>query len=196
MGIIVQANQQELHPVGEYLLQITGNGLSKKGNGKITMDFQFAEGPLKGKTIRRNCNPTVSPNSDLGKLLMAAGVNVAAIPPGQQFDLDIMNGKYVWGTLTHYNNPAGGTTNSLTTFRSVAGTGVPAAPAAAAPAQAYVPLTQAPAQTYVPPKQPAPAPAQTTYVPPTTPQTFVPPQQTASAPSAPVAGATPAKINF
>lgn len=186
MGIIVKANQQELHQVGDYLLQITGNELSRKGNGKIQIAFQFADGPLKGKTIKRNCNPNVSVSSDLGKLLIAAGINIAAIPAGQQFDLDVMNGKFVWGTLTHFAMPGGGAINSLTTFRSVAGTGVPPTQSSATPT--YTPPQQSVAPAYTPPQQTQ------MYAPSVNSTPFVPPQ--ASAPAQAVGAGVPSKISF
>lgn len=115
MGIRLTVSKPELHPVAEYLLRIIGNE-GVKGTNKIKIRMHIAAGPLAGRPLSRNFNPTLSPLSDLGKLAAACGMSLDPAATGQNVDLDVLNGSFVLGTLAHYQG-TNGLVNSLQTFR-------------------------------------------------------------------------------
>lgn len=161
----------ELYPQGEYLLKVLGNEIDKT-SGKIKINFIIAQGPMTGKSVNRKFNPKVSQMSDLGKLLAELGVPVNDATAGQQLDLDVINGHYVFGYNSHYALPNGnGMINSLTNFRRAEGGTLPTAQAVQPQAQA--PAPQLPPQGY-PQPQPSVQQFQPVVQPPVQPQ--LPPQ--------------------
>lgn len=181
MGVRVAVSKPELYPQGNYHVQVTGNEINTK-TGKVKVKFVIASGPYTGRPLSRNFNPVVSPQSHLGELLIACGVQIEQAQAGSQLDLDIINGAPVLANLTHYQTQ-NGVINSLGDFRRMTGGTV----AQAAPVMAQ-PIAVAPPAVAVAPQPVQAAPQAAPQFTPAAPVTAAPP-----APAAPVLGP---KISF
>jgi len=194
MGVKVGVTKQELYPIGEYLLRITGNAVIPD-SGKVRIMLVVVRSDqtgeqYKGRELTRNFNPKVSGMSDLGKLFVACGYDVNNLQAGQQIDLDVLTGRMVWGTNTHFNSNFG-TINSLSSFRRAEGGTVPTP--VQPPVSQQVQQPPVSQQVQQPPvNQPPVAAGQTV------PTTQAPQGQTIPVTQAPQgqAGGTPPTINF
>lgn len=153
MGVKVQIIKPELHPVGDYVLQITGNEQLKNDPNKVAVQFVIAQGPLTGKRLSRVFPKSISNRSHLGDFLLRLGIQSSTIQ-SNEFDLDVLNGTVVVATLTHF--PAKrGLMNSIDNFRKLEqstpiGAPVASVPPAAAPVQ--LPLVQQSVPSQLPSK--------------------------------------------